>query len=133
MANKLTAINKLRPKIVNQGTVDMEEMAGRMSKNTTFNREEIYGMLRLCVQEINDALQAGETVKLDGLLSIAPNMKVGGAVNMSVRADRGSIAGLSNPQLWTASKVTNHANISKTSDELVGQWDIEHPDDPVED
>ncbi len=37
-------------------------MAGRMAKNTTYNTEEIYSILRLCVQEAKDALKEGETV-----------------------------------------------------------------------
>lgn len=59
-------------------------------------------------------------------------MKVGGKVNMSLRGDRGAIAGLNNPLLWTGDKVVNHANMSKASDELVAQWNEEHTDDPVE-
>ena len=132
MANKLTAINQLRPKIASQGIADLEEMAQRVAKNTTYNTEEIYSILRLYVQETNAALQTGETVKIDGLLKVSPNMKVGGKVNMSLRGDRGSIAGLNNPLLWTGGKVTNHANMSKTSDELVAQWNAEHPGDLVE-
>lgn len=125
-------INQLRPKIVSQGIADLEEMAQRVAKNTTYNTEEIYSILRLYVQETNAALQAGETVKMDRLLKVSPNMKVGGKVNVSLRGDRGAIAGLNNPLLWTGDKVTNHANMAKTSDELVAQWDEEHPDDLVE-
>ena len=133
MAKRLAVINQLRPKINSQGVVDLETMAGRMAKNTTYNLEEIYSILRLYVGEVNSALQAGETVKIDRLVLIAPNMKVGGSVNMSLRADRATLAGLNNPQLWTASKLNNFANLSKTSDELVALWNAEHPDDPVED
>ncbi|MDY7041407.1 MAG: hypothetical protein SVX38_11140 [Chloroflexota bacterium] len=133
MAKRLVVINQLRPKISSQGVVNLEEMAARVAKNTTFNPEEIYGILRLYTQEVNAALQAGETVKVDGLLSVAPNMKVGGAVNMSLRGDREAVAGLNNPLLWTADKVANRANMTKSADELVAQWDEEHPDDPVTD
>lgn len=77
MANKLTAINQLRAKIVSQGIADLEEMAQRVAKNTTYNTEEIYSILRLYVQETNAALQASETVKIDGLLKVSPNMKWG--------------------------------------------------------
>ena len=49
-----------------------------------------------------------------------------------LRPDRGAIAGLNNHLLWTGDKVKNHANMTKTSAELVAQWNEEHPDDPVE-
>lgn len=83
--------------------------------------------------EANAALQAGETVKLDDLLSVSPNMRVGGAVNIPIRANRGATAGLNNLLLWTAARVKNHANLSKSSDDLVADWDAANPGDPVED
>ena len=55
----LPVINQLRPKIVSQGIADLEEMVQRVAKNTTYNSEEIYSILRLYVQETNAALQAG--------------------------------------------------------------------------
>jgi hypothetical protein len=133
MANRLPVINRLRPKIISQGIVDLEAISKRVSKNTTFNPAEIYSVLLQFTNEANAAIQAGEMVKVDGLVKIAANMKVGGLVDMSLRSDRGAIASLNDPTLWTASLVANHDNLSKTSDELVMQWDEEHPDDTVVD
>ncbi len=131
MAQKLVVVNQLRPRIISQEVVDLEKAAQRISKNTTYNVEEIYGMLRLYTKEMTAALQCGATVKIDGLVNISPNMKVGGEVDLSLRADRGAIAGLNNPQLWTADKVTNHDNLTKDSETLVVLWNQNHPDDPV--
>ena len=131
MAKKLAAVNQLRPKIVSQNLVDLEEMARRISKNTTYNQQEVSSILQLFVKDCIAALQAGETVKIDGLVMMSPNMKVGGEVDIALRGDRATIAGLNNPQLWTADKVSNHANLSKDSGELVSLWNTKHPDDPV--
>ena len=133
MAKKLAVVNQTRPRITNQNTVDHETMSGRMSKNTTYHTEEIYSILRMYTGAIIEALQAGETVKIDGLLSITPNMKVGGEVDLALRGDRGAIAGLNNPTLWTADKVANHANLTKSVEELVAQWNKDHPKDAVTD
>ncbi len=133
MAKRLSVIGRLRPRIASQGVVDLEKMAGRVAKNTTFNQEEIYSILRLCRNGILEALQAGETVKIDDLLILFPNMKLGGAVDLSVRAEQPAVAALNNPKLWTADKVINYANLKKSSDELVGEWNYAHPDDPVVD
>jgi len=133
MAKKLPVINQLRPKIISQDLVDLEKMSGRVSKNTTYNAQEIFSILSLYVNECATALQAGETVKIDGLVSMSPNMKVGGEVDIALRNDRALIAGLNNPTLWTANKVANHANLTKDSDALVAQWNTEHPDDQVTD
>jgi hypothetical protein len=132
MAKKLTVINQLRPRIVSQSLVDLEAMAGRISKNTTYNPKEIYSILKLFVDDSIAALQAGETIKIDGLVSMSPNMKVGGEVDIVLRSDRAAIAGLNNPQLWTAAKVANHANLTKDSAELIKLWNAAHPEDVVE-
>jgi hypothetical protein len=132
MSKKLTVLNQLRPKIISQELLDLEKMAGRMAKNTTYNAEEIYSILRLYVNDANAALQAGATIKIDGLVSMTPNMKVGGEVDIALRNDRAAIAGLNNPTLWTAAKVINHANLTKSSEELIALWNSEHPDDKVE-
>lgn len=131
MAYRLTVINKLRPKLIGQGMVDLKKISQRMSKNTTYNAEEISSILGLFTKEANAALQAGETVKINDLVNIKANLKVGGRVDLTVRSDRGAIAGLNNPRLWTADKVANHANLSKSSEELVAQWNADHPEDPV--
>jgi hypothetical protein len=47
MAKKLTALNQLRPRIVSQNMVDLEEMARRISKNTTYNPQEVSSILQL--------------------------------------------------------------------------------------
>lgn len=131
MANKLAVINQLRPRIISQETVGLEKIAQRISKNTTYNTEELYGMLRLFTKEALAALQAGQTVKIDGLVSLTPNMKVGGEVDLGLRADRGAIANLNNPLLWNAEKVANHEHLSKNTDQLVTLWNEKNPGDPV--
>ena len=132
MAKKLAVINQLRPRIISQNVVDLEQFAKRMSKNTTYNAEEIFGMLRLFTNETNAALQAGETVKIDGLVNISPNMKIGGEVDMTIRGDRGAIAALNNPQLWTTDKVSNYQYKTKTTEEIITIWNTElHPENQV--
>jgi hypothetical protein len=133
MAKLISIINHLRPRVKAQGIVDLETLAARMARqSTTFDEDETFGIFRKMVREITVALQNGETVKLDGLVNIQPKMKVGGQVGLGLRADRSAIAGLNDPKLWTADKVQNHANLTKTTEELVAQWNEEHPDDLVE-
>ena len=133
MTKKLAMLNRLRPRIISQGVVDLEQLAERVTRNTTFNSDEFYGMLRLAMKESVKALQAGETVKLDGLVNIRPYLKVGGRVGVVLQGDRRLLAELNNPQLWTASKVSKHEFLRKGIAELVEIWNAAHPDDPVED
>ncbi len=133
MASKLGVINKMRPRIINQGTLDIEAMAEQMSTDTTFNKREVSGILRLYADKINAALQAGRTIKIDGLVDIVPNMKVGGNVKLGMRADRGAVSDLQNPRLWSGSNIANYRNMKKSSAQLIADWNEAHPDDLVED
>ncbi|MCA9936323.1 MAG: hypothetical protein H6662_00055 [Ardenticatenaceae bacterium] len=134
MAEKIVVVNQLRPKIQSQGVVDIEELARRIARqSTTFDEDEMFGIFRKAMREMLAALQNGETVKLDGVLTISVNMKVGGEVGLIVRGNRSAIASLQNPALWTAVKVSNHANLHKSSEELIAEWNAVHPEDPVDD
>ena len=134
MAKKLGVISQLRPKIKSQGVADLAALAARIARqSTTFDEDEMYGIFRKLMREIVRALQSGETVKLDGLLNITPQMKVGGAVGLSLRPDRSLISRLSNPTLWTADKLINHHNMRKPIEVLLAEWQSAHPDDPLVD
>lgn len=133
MANRLAAINQLRAKINSQGVADIETLARRAAQNTTYHPIEIASILRLCLETAHQALADGETVKLDGLVYLSPNLKVGGEVNLRLRADRAALAALNNPLLWPAAKVSNAANLNKTAEQLVALWNATYPADPVTD
>lgn len=134
MVKRISVINQMRPRIKSQGVADLETLAARLARqSTTFDEDEMFGIFRKAMREIIFALQNGETVKLDGVVNLSPNMKVGGEVDLTLRADRSAIAGLNDPALWTASKVLNHANLRKTPDELVAAWNEANPGDPVVD
>ena len=128
MAKKISVINTLRPKLNSPGIVDFSELARRIAtQSTTFDEDEMFGIFRKMMREIMEALQRGETVRLDGLLLIQTQMKVGGEVTMSLRADRSALSKLQDPALWTADKVTNHHNLRKSGEELLAQWDTMYP------
>jgi hypothetical protein len=99
MAKKLPILNKLRPKLKPQGIADFGIMAKRIARNTTFHPVEIQAALNLYVEETLHSLENGETVKLNGLANLTPNIQIGGRVNMLARWDRAAVARLNNPQL----------------------------------
>jgi len=133
MAKKISVINTLRPKIKSQGIVDFSELSRRIAKqSTTFDEDEMFGIFRKMIREIMEALQRGETVRLDGLLLIQTQMKVGGEVTLSLRADSSALSKLQDPALWTADKVANHQNLRKSVEELLAQWDEMYPANLVE-
>jgi hypothetical protein len=50
-----------------------------------------------------------------------------------VRGDPEGLSALNNRHLWTAARVANHANLSKSAAQLVEEWNLAHPGDPVTD
>ena len=52
---------------VRQGSISIKDLAERIQANTTFKQGEVHGILIELVEQIKSALQAGQTVCLDGL------------------------------------------------------------------
>jgi len=77
MAKRLIVVNPLRPKINSQGVTNLERLAGRVARYTTFNEEKIYRVSRSLLCEANSALQRAEIIEIDGLAKLS-----------SVRIDR---------------------------------------------
>ena len=59
-----------------------------------------------------------------------PTIDAQGNLSVSVRVDKRITAALNVPGAFTG-KVNNSANIGKTTDEFVGMWNEEHPEDPI--
>ena len=131
MATRLKAIAAYRPAIIKQGELNLPALARQVAKNSTFSEGEIYGIFTDVVREMVEGLQGGYRIRIDGLLILAPNMKVGGQVNMQVLADRAVANTLNTPGLWTSNKVRNWEHMHQDSAALVALWNKEHPGDPV--
>ena len=54
-------------KIVRTGEIDIDEMAERIQRNTTFKTGEVRGILIELIEEMKKCLQEGNTVNLNGL------------------------------------------------------------------
>jgi hypothetical protein len=84
--------------------------------------------------ELHDALvffgQRGCGVKLEGLGTYLPTIRLDGTVDMQHRLDWGLRRDLNRGKF--AGRIVNRKNIGKTAEQLVAQWNARHPDDPVE-
>ena len=54
-----------------------------------------------------------------------------GAFDLQYRADSALVNALNVPGTFTGT-IRNRENIGKTGDELVAQWNVDNPSDPVE-
>jgi hypothetical protein len=131
MARKITAIRRYRPEIKRERTRQTRQLVEDMARRTTLNE----GSIRHVVYDLRDAiLQAhrmGQAVKIDGLGTFTPTIHVDGSLGILFRPDPEMLRQLNDRTQFYA-KILNKANIGKSADELVAQWNVEHPDDPVE-
>ena len=130
MASKIKAINTLRPRIKLSRTVKMDDLVQHIANHTGLNKGEIM----LVLLELHDAIiffnHSGQGVKLEGLGTYLPNLRLDGTVDVHYRQDPQLRKGLNKNNF--RGTVVNRKNIGKTPDELVALWDEAHPDDPVE-
>lgn len=131
MARKITAIRRYRPEIKRMRTRQTWEMVHDIARGTSLNE----GSIRFVIYELRDAIlrahSIGQAVKIEGLGTFTPTIRMDGSLDILFRPDPGMLRQLNDPTKFYA-KILNKANIGKTADELVAQWNMEHPDDPVE-
>lgn len=130
MASKITAISAYRPRIELGPTVKQTELvqyiAGRIGLTE--------GTLEMVLKELRDAVifynRAGRGVKLEGLGTYLPNLKVDGTFDVEHRLDRDIKNALNAPAAF-AGTLLNRDHIGRSADDLIALWNTEHPDDPV--
>ena len=130
MASKITAIRRYRPEIKRMRTMQTNLMVESIAMRTGLNEGEI----RFVVYELRDdilmAHRDGQAVKIDGLGTFTPTIRMDGSLDIVFRPDVEMLKQLNDLTRFRA-KILNKANIGKSSDELVAQWNREHPDDLV--
>jgi hypothetical protein len=131
MAKKITAIRRYRPEIKRGRTRQTWHLVQDMARGTSLNE----GSIRHVVYDLRDAIlsahRTGLAVKIEGLGTFTPTIRLDGSLDILFRPDPDMLRQLNDPTKFYA-KILNKANIGKSADELVAQWNTEHPDDPVE-
>jgi len=130
MAQKIKAINALRPRIEQGNTVQKSEFIRAVSRATSL----VEGTVDLSIKETRDQIiefcRAGRAVKLEGLGIFTPTIDLNGTFAVSFRPDGALASGLNTPDTFSGN-IINRENIGKTSDELVGMWNTKYPEDEV--
>jgi hypothetical protein len=130
MASKIKAVNAYRPKIALGATVQKEELLRYIAGRTGINE----GTLDYALREVRDAIiffgQSGRGVKIEGLGTYLPSVALDGAFDVDYRQAPDIKNGLNAPGAFTG-QIENKENVGKTADDLVAQWDQDHPEDPV--
>ncbi|NOH03064.1 MAG: hypothetical protein HND47_14450 [Chloroflexi bacterium] len=131
MSRKITAIRKYRPEIRREPTIQMPQVVEDIAQHTGLNEGEI----RFVVYELRDTIltahRQGRAVKIEGLGTFTPTVRMDGNLDILFRPDAGMLRQLNNATKFHA-KIMNKSNIGKSAAELIAKWNTEFPDDPVE-
>jgi len=131
MARKITAIRRYRPEIKRERTIQTRHVVEDIAQVSSLNE----GSIRFVVYELRDVIlrahRIGQAVKIEGLGTFTPTIRVDGSLDILFRPDPDMLRQLNDPTQFYA-KILNRANIGKSADDLVAQWNAEHPDDLVE-
>jgi hypothetical protein len=131
MVKKITAVRKYRPEIKRMRTKQTPQVVESIAMRTGLNEGEI----RFVVYELRDTIldshRNGQAVKIEGLGTFTPTVRVDGSLDIIFRPDPDMLRQLNNETKFYA-KILNKSNIGKSADELAALWNAEHPDDLVE-
>jgi hypothetical protein len=129
MTSRIKAINLNRPRVRINQTMELREVSQYIAGITSLSTVDVLAVVLALRMAIVDYASRGIGVKLEGLGTFLPNIDLDGAVDLLYRIDSDLLKDLNREPF--AGLVKNKRNIGKTPDELVAQWNAEHPDDPV--
>lgn len=130
MAHRIQVISIFRPRVHQGRTVQKRELIRVIAHATSI----VEGLVDLVIKELRyhivGFLLSGRAVKIEGLGTWTPNLRLDGTLDIQYRAD---------PELMREIKfsgrfkgpVSNRENIGLSGDELVAKWNELHPEDPV--
>ncbi len=129
-APRIQAINAYRPRIEQGNTVQKPELIRALSRATGL----VEGSIDQATMELRDHIiefnRAGRAVKVDGLGTFSPSIDLDGTLSISFRPDPALNYGINIPGTFSGT-ILNRENIGKTSDDLVAQWNQDHPENPI--
>ncbi len=130
MAQRISAIGTYTPRVQQGDTVHQDELVRWISRATGLNESGVLQVLT----ELRDAViyhnQLGRAVKLQGLGTYAPTIRLNGDLNIKHITDTRLRRAL-NLNGSFQGKIANAEHIGKTPDDLVALWNENHPEDPI--
>jgi hypothetical protein len=131
MARKITAIRRYRPEIQRKRTRQTPEIIEDMCRSTTLSRGVIRNVVAQLQEALIDNFHEGRAVKFEGLGTFTPTIRMDGSLDVLFRPEPDMLRQLNDRTRFKA-KILNRSSIGKSADDLIAQWNAEHPEDPVE-
>jgi hypothetical protein len=129
MAKLIQAIATYGPRIDLDKRVDSQRFMEFITQRTTLSSGVVRNVQESEVETLIGLLKEGRPVHT-GIAIFTPTVDLQGNISVSVRVDKRILSALNIPNAFTG-KITNRANIGKTSREIADIWNKGHADDPV--
>ena len=130
MVRKITAVRAYRPELRRLPTMRTRELVEIVVQRTSLSEGEVHHVVYSLRDVLLMAHRAGQAVKVEGLGTFTPTIRRG-RLDIVFRPDVYLRKELNHPDKLYA-EILNKENLGRSADELVQQWNQEHPDDPVE-
>ncbi len=131
MATQMQAIAAYRPKIKHGKKAEIEYVAELISTRTAQNEGAVLQMLTELRDVVASLMRKGQAVKLPGLGTFSTSISLGGKIKVTTRIDKFIKSELNKDARGFSGDIVNRDYIGKTVDDLIAQWNLDHPDDPV--
>ncbi len=131
MARRINAISSYRPRIKLGKAVSTERYMELLTRRTTLSAGVVKNVQESEVETLIGLLLDGCPVHT-GIAIYTPTIDLDGNFAIKVKVDKRMPRAMNAEDAFRG-HVHNAENIGQSGDELVGRWNVEHPDDPVED
>lgn len=130
MAKRVKAIQVYSPRVRLGKRVELREIVKYIADRTGLNTGEIGYVISELQASVIHYIRQGRPVKVKGLGTYAPTVKVNGVFDVGFRVDNEIRKELNKPDTFMG-EIDNKDMMGKTTEELVARWNEEHPADPV--
>jgi nucleoid DNA-binding protein len=131
MTSRIAAIKATRPQIDLDPTLSTQLLIEHIAGRTGLNAGEVMLMAYELCDALSMFLSMGQPIHLEKVGTFTPDVRVDGTIFVHFRPGPELKRRLNAPDAFSG-RLRNRQNIGKTSDDLVTQWNGEHPDDRVE-
>lgn len=129
MTTLIEAINTYRPRINLEKAATTERFMELITQRTTLSPGVVKNVQESEVETLIGLLLEGRPVHT-GVAIYTPSVNLDGSFEVKVRVDARLVNALNARGAFRGS-LLNAENIGKTSEDLAGQWNQEHPESPV--
>ena len=131
MANLITVLLNIGPKLVYGRTIELEELAEWTANRSGLTAEEVERVLKAVRSALLHYCLGGAAVRLPGIGRIRPSIDRDGRVRIRIVPDLELERAFGQHGAYRG-EIQNRANIGLSDAELKLLWDAEHPEDPME-